>query len=1335
MQADGAALPLRYQLLRELGRGGMGVVYLAQDAEFGQVAIKLLPPHGPQSEETQRFRREARDLAGLSHPNVVKLLEAGEGQERDYIVMEFVSGGCLRDLAGKTTLRETLEVFEQVCRGLAYVHERGLVHRDLKPDNILLTPERQPKISDFGIARRVEQRTKLTQIGSILGSCDYLPPEQITSSQVSPAADLYSLGVCLFEAVTGRLPFVEDMEFRVLQAHIKAPPPVPSTLRPGLPPALDDLIGQLLQKRPEQRPESATRVAARLAEIASQLPSLGEGPPGLELAGRATVLDDLLGIVTQAVRGTGVAALLVGERGSGRSALLDHLLKRLRAEPGARILRLAPAPVGQALPGLWSRLGRDPAELEKLFDAAGREGVAQGVARVLAAQEPVALIVDDYERLDSLTRHVVAELVKRPPPPHACWLVSMQSDEREDFPAHLPTVTLEGLDQATLVELATAWLGKAPSPRVEKLLVERTAGSPRKLRVLCGCLAALGTEPEEVPPLDDLVRAVLSQRGGLLEVARLTMWTRDAASRELLLAASELPAEQVKTVITELERRGILEWQPGYPEDEDEPRLRFAMPTLAAKIRGEGSGTAVHVQLARALPPGTERARHLGLGKQPQARQALADQAARLRALGCLDEELELWVLAGEISKGPENIEARIHAARCRAELGLASQAVAELTALLDNPAAGILRPLLVVTLARCLATSGDHAGALDLLDKEPESEDPALVVQELELRAQLQDDPAEKLEALQQAVSRSHPLPPLSQVRLEILLGEGQLAAGQDREARRVLEGSLSRAKSVDNPFWLTRCLLALGRSYPHDRAIPCFDQALDACGGAYPARLEAELWRSLSRSYEAKGDMAAACVAWERAEGLDPQDAMRLAQLQRASGQLQKAERTLRDLDDPAAGLQLGQLLLAAGRPEEALARLDGVRGVEALCAQTEAFMKLEKYAEAVITAEKALAASRSSEGGDWPARARVLLAEACVADQMWESAARNLLDARALEPGEELMERIRQAEEKLPASATRVAVESAPAVNPPALREVKPLPPPPPPVVPAPAAAPARPMSRSRDDYEPLPSTLAIDKIMQDDGGRKLPVKVIAAVAVVVLLLAGVMVMGRGKPDPGKSPAVAVTGSEETPPAKPPEKKPPEKKPPAKKPPAKPPGKKPGAKPKPTPKPAAARPTPKPAAAKPTPKPAAAKPKPGAPTVAGTSALVTLLLGTLGGLGLGLAAGVVKGRALAAEGAIPGDVQAESQVAARGALGLVLLAVLGTGAFLGPAWYRLYPLGLLYENANVLLATYLAASVAHLLSLLLCFLVLAMPLTAAVSAVVKVVVAKLPNRLSPD
>lgn len=1301
MQADGAILPLRYRLVRELGRGGMGVVYLAEDAEFGSVAIKLLPPHPAHSDDSKRFQREASDLAGLTHPNVVRLLETGDSQDRDYIVMEHVGGGSVKDLAGKASLREILEIFEQVCRGLAYIHERGLVHRDLKPDNILLTPERQPKITDFGIARRVEQqRTKLTQAGSILGTCDYLPPEQIVSSHVTPSADLYSVGVCLFEAVTGRLPFIEDMEFRVLQAHIKTVPPVPSTLRPGLPPALDDLIGQLLQKRPEQRPENATKVAQRLADIVAHLPSLGDAAPGLELAGRALVLDNLLGIVTQALQGPGVACLLVGERGFGRSVVLDHLLKRLRAEPGARILRLAPAPVGHALPGLWSRLGRDPAELEKLLEAVGREGVAQGLARVLAAQEPVTLVVDDYERLDSLSRYVVRELVSQPVPARACWLVSLQSDEREDFPDSLPTITLEGLDRETLLELAANWLGGRPGPKLEQTLLERSAGSPRKVRILCGCLNAIGLETtgdtvelrDEPPQLDDLVRTVLSQRGGLLEVARLTMWARDAASREVLLAASELPAEQVQTVITDLERRGLLEWQPGYPEDEEEPRLRFAMPNLAARIRGEGSGTAVHVQLARALPPGTERARHLGLGKQPLARQALAEQAQKLRASGCREEELELWVLAAEVSKGPEQLEARVEAARCRSELGLSSQAVAELTGILESPAVEELRPLVVLTLARAMVAGGERAEALTLLEREPEPENAALLVQELELLSELQSQPETSLESLEQAVARSHPLPALTQLRLEILLGERHLSAGRTREAKRVLEGSLSRAKSLEQPFWLTRCLLALGRSYQaseqHERAVPCFDQALDSCGGAYPAPLEAELWRCLSRAYEGKKDLASARTAWERAEGLEKSDALRLAQLQQASGQLAQAERTLRDLADPAATLQLGQLLVEAGRPEEAVARLEGARGVEGLCALAEAYIKQGKYAEAVLTAEKAL---RVAEDGDWPAQARVLLAEACLGDEMWESAARNLAEARALSPGPDLQERIRLAEGKLPAAPEPAA--------------------PPPP----------KPSPRKREDFEPLPSTLAIDQIMREaEGGRRFPFKIVTAVVVALVVFGVLRFTKGGDSDDQESPAPAVASTSEAPDPTPPPKKPPPKKSPAR----------PGKKPKPTPKPAAPKPTVKPVAARPTP-----KPKPGRPTAAGASALVSVLIAVVGGLGLGLTAGVLKGKALASEGAIPGDVRAESQVAARGTLGLVLIAALGTGAFFGPPWYRLFPLNLVYTNVNEALAMYFPANLSHLASMFVCFLILAAPLTAALSFVVKTIVSRLPNRLTPD
>ncbi len=267
MMSETCSLPSRFQVQAELGRGGMGVVYKAQDTAYGRpVAIKILAGGITEESLVLRFRREASDLAELSHPNVVTSFEFGHHEGREYLVMEYVDGGNLYDFIGRTTeLREILEAFSAICEGLEHIHSQGIVHRDLKPENILFTRQNRPKITDFGIARRVESDTKLTQAGTILGTSFYVAPEQIiSSSRVTPEADLYALGVCLFEAVTGRLPFDGETEYALLQAHLKTPPPIPSSIRPEIPEALDSLIVRMLAKKPDQRPGSARQVRSRL---------------------------------------------------------------------------------------------------------------------------------------------------------------------------------------------------------------------------------------------------------------------------------------------------------------------------------------------------------------------------------------------------------------------------------------------------------------------------------------------------------------------------------------------------------------------------------------------------------------------------------------------------------------------------------------------------------------------------------------------------------------------------------------------------------------------------------------------------------------------------------------------------------------------------------------------------------------------------------------------------------------------------------------------------------------------------------------------------------------
>lgn len=263
-------LPARFKLDFELGRGGMGVVYKAFDSAFGRdVAIKVLAEGLADAELVHRFRRESAEHSELSHPNVVRCHEFGTHGSVDYLVMEYVDGGCLRDFVDRCGgYQDIVRAYREICLGLEHIHTQGIVHRDVKPRNILFTMEGEPKISDFGIARRISGTSELTQTGIIMGTSAYLAPEQILSSKtVTPSADLYALGVCLFESLTGRLPFSKETDYLLLRAHISEEPPAPSSLKPELPHALDKIVLSLLGKNPSQRPPSALAAANMLEAL------------------------------------------------------------------------------------------------------------------------------------------------------------------------------------------------------------------------------------------------------------------------------------------------------------------------------------------------------------------------------------------------------------------------------------------------------------------------------------------------------------------------------------------------------------------------------------------------------------------------------------------------------------------------------------------------------------------------------------------------------------------------------------------------------------------------------------------------------------------------------------------------------------------------------------------------------------------------------------------------------------------------------------------------------------------------------------------------------------
>jgi serine/threonine-protein kinase len=259
----------RYRLGERIAAGGMGAVYRAVDETLGrQVAVKALRRElADDPTFLERFRREARAAAGLSHPGVAGVYDYGELGGQPFIVMELVEGETLAERVaarGRLPWREAFAIGEQVAAALAAAHAHGLVHRDVKPANILLGRDGRAKVTDFGIAQAAQTAT-LTRTGMVLGSANYVAPEQAKGGHVGPAADLYSLGCVLFEAVTGETPYRGGNAVAIATQHVSAPVPDPREHRPELPPGAAELITRALQKQPAGRFPSGAAMAAALA--------------------------------------------------------------------------------------------------------------------------------------------------------------------------------------------------------------------------------------------------------------------------------------------------------------------------------------------------------------------------------------------------------------------------------------------------------------------------------------------------------------------------------------------------------------------------------------------------------------------------------------------------------------------------------------------------------------------------------------------------------------------------------------------------------------------------------------------------------------------------------------------------------------------------------------------------------------------------------------------------------------------------------------------------------------------------------------------------------------
>jgi eukaryotic-like serine/threonine-protein kinase len=285
----GEVISDRYELEELVGSGGMSSVFRARDRLLERhVALKLLHDHySDDDEHVARFRREARAVAQLSHPHIVTVIDRGVDDGRQFIVFEYVNGENLKDLvrrAGRLPLRHAVELAIAVAEGLAFAHAQGLVHRDVKPQNVLLDGEGAVKVTDFGIARSLDVERGLTEAGTILGTSDYISPEQAGGRLVTPATDVYSLGVVLWELLTGDVPFPGDTFVAVALRHINEPPPSLLDVRPDVPPRLAAAVLRALAKDPADRFPSMESFAAELRLCLDELdpeqtPALMAVPP------------------------------------------------------------------------------------------------------------------------------------------------------------------------------------------------------------------------------------------------------------------------------------------------------------------------------------------------------------------------------------------------------------------------------------------------------------------------------------------------------------------------------------------------------------------------------------------------------------------------------------------------------------------------------------------------------------------------------------------------------------------------------------------------------------------------------------------------------------------------------------------------------------------------------------------------------------------------------------------------------------------------------------------------------------------------------------------------
>ena len=462
-----------YEVLERLGRGGMGVVYKARDEQLGRVvALKFLPPeYALDPDRLDKFRREARTASALNHPLICTVHHLGNHDGRPFIVMEYIPGRTLAALADqRPPVREVARLVAQAARALAVAHAAGVVHRDVKPENVMVRDDGYLKVLDFGLARRLPDTGWSAAGGSdaegFIGTVAYTSPEQAQEEQPTPASDVFSLGVVLYELVAGRHPFPAETALRCMYLITEHQPPPPSRHDPSVPPGLDGLIGRMLAKAPGLRP-TAAEVDTALSAIATAAdgPAVAPAParrPARCMVGRATESAALRMEFDAAAAGDGRMVCVVGEAGIGKTAVVEGFLADLAADGvpclvarGRCSERLAEAeaylPVLEALESLAHGPGGSaaahllrtlaPTWHAHLTPAAGPEGLTETASQTRMKRElislfqglgrlgPVVLFLDDLHWADVPTTDLLAYAGRRCPGLRLLVVTTYRRDE------------------------------------------------------------------------------------------------------------------------------------------------------------------------------------------------------------------------------------------------------------------------------------------------------------------------------------------------------------------------------------------------------------------------------------------------------------------------------------------------------------------------------------------------------------------------------------------------------------------------------------------------------------------------------------------------------------------------------------------------------------------------------------------------------------------------------------------------------------------------------------------------------------------------------------------